>query len=320
MNFRWHLSYSLVKAASWLLHLSGWYRDYWNHSRYAFSYVEQKGIHTLPVHYYSPVPDTTKLPDELWTQIHSPAGFDLRVDLALAWLKKLSQKYGPEYNRFTASCTDIHKYHLNNQAFPSGDAEVLYAIVRDVKPRKIIEIGSGYSTLLICEAIRVNRNEVPNFYCEFTAIEPFPPPMISPPPPEVASIEKKPVQEIPVELFLPLSAGDILFIDSSHVAKIGSDVVHEYLTILPRLASGVIAHTHDIFIPTDYPRQWINEARFFWNEQYLLEAFLTYNSEFEVIMPLHAVWRSYPEAFLAMIPSFASPMAEPCSFWIRRRT
>ena len=304
MSLRWHLSYSLVKAAIRLLRLSGWYVGYWNHWRHAFAYAEQREIHIIPVHYYSPIPDTRKLPNELWTTLRPPFGFDLRVDAALAWLKQLSQRYGPEYNALPRECTDIHKYYLNNPAFTSGDAEVLYSIVRDLKPRKIIEIGSGYSTLLTCEAIRANRNETPEYKCEFKAIEPFPATMICPPPPEVTSIENRPVQLVPLELFSSLHADDILVIDSSHVARIGSDVIYEYLTILPNLAPGVVVHVHDIFIPAEYPRHWIDEGRFFWNEQYLLEAFLSYNCEFEVIMPVHAVWRLHPQAFREMIPAW----------------
>lgn len=319
MNLRWRVGYSLVKAAIWLLRLSGWYDGYWNHWRYVFTYAEQKGIHILPVHYYSPVPDTTKLPNELWAHPRAPLGFDLRVEPALAWLKQLSQKYGQEYNAFPKECTDPRNYYLNNSAFASGDAEVLYAILRDLRPRKMIEIGSGYSTLLTCEALRVNSNDASNYRCEFTAIEPFPPAFISPPPPEVTRFERRPVQQVPVQLFSSLEAGDVLFIDSSHAAKIGSDVVHEYLTIMPNLAPGVVVHIHDIFIPAEYPRWWINEARFFWNEQYMLEAFLNYNREFEVIMPLHAVWQLHGEPFHKMIPSFEPGRHAPSSFWIRRR-
>jgi methyltransferase family protein len=319
MNLRWRVGYSIVKAAIWLLRLSGWYEGYWNHWRYAFTYAEQKGIHILPVHYYSPIPNTRKLPNELWEHPRLPVGFDLRVDAAVAWLQQLSQRYGQEYNRLPKECADPRNYYLNNSAFASGDAEVLYAILRDLKPRKIVEIGSGYSTLLTCEALRANSNEAPDYRCEFTAIEPFPPAFISPPPPEVTRVESRRVQHVPRELFSSLGAGDILFIDSSHAAKIGSDVVHEYLTIVPNLAPGVVVHIHDIFIPAEYPRGWMDEARFFWNEQYILEAFLNYNSEFEVLMPLHAVWQLHAEIFREMIPSFEPERHSPSSFWIRRR-
>jgi hypothetical protein len=122
-----------------------------------------------------------------------------------------------------------------------------------------------------------------------------------------------------MELFSSLGKGDLLFIDSSHVAKIGSDVVHEYLSILPTLAPGVLVHIHDIFIPADYPRRWIEEGRFFWNEQYVLEALLSFNNEFEVIMPVHAAWRLQADRFRKLVPSVELGRQAPASFWIRRR-
>jgi predicted O-methyltransferase YrrM len=319
MKFRWYLSYALVRTAVWLIRLSGWYDGYWNFWRQAFTHVEQNDLHILPVHYYSPIPDTRALPDELWSNLRSPSGIDLKVDSALAWLKRLSQTYGQEYNTLAMESIDPRRFHLNNAAFTSGDAEVLYAIVRDLKPRKIVEIGSGNSTLLTCEAIRANQSELPSYRCEFTLIEPFPPAIISPPPAEVTHVEKRPVQQVALSLFSTLDSGDLLFIDSSHVARIGSDVVHEYLTILPLLAPGVVVHIHDIFIPAEYPRLWIDEFRFFWNEQYMLEAFLSFNAEFEIIMPLHAMWRLHQDLLQKMIPSLDTARHSPASFWIRRR-
>lgn len=320
MNLRWHLSSYSVKAAIWLLKLSGWYDGYWDYWRTMFAYAEDKGLHIIPCHYYSPIPNTKELPAELWQGLRPTIGFDLSVGPALDWLKQLSQRYSDEFLAFPTVCPlNARTYYLNNSAFKAGDAEVLYAILRELKPRRIVEIGSGYSTLLICQAIRANREEMPEYHCEFIAIEPYPPAFLQPPPAEVTRIESKPVQEIPRDLFSALGENDILFIDSSHVVRIGSDVVHEYLTILPTLAPGVVVHIHDIFIPAEYPRTWIDEARFFWNEQYLLEAFLNFNREFEVIMPVHAVWRLHQKEFAAQIPSVKSERMAPCSFWIRRR-
>ena len=320
MNLRWHLSSWLVKVAIWLLKLSGWYEGYWNHWRAMFAYAQKKGLHIMPVHYYSPIPDTRDLPD-LWKDDRTPVGFDLKIEAALGWLDQLRQKYGEEYKAFPKETSDDHhSYHLNNDAYRSGDAEVLYAILRDLKPRRIVEIGAGYSTLLMCQAIRANRRETPGYQCDFVAVEPYPPAMLRPPPPEVRRIDTRPIQQITGELFLALGANDVLFIDSSHVARIGSDVVHEYLSIVPNLAPGVVVHIHDIFTPSEYPRWWIDEARFFWNEQYVVEAFLTHNRKFEVIMPTHAIWRLHPERFRKAIPSIETGQHAPSSFWIRRHS
>jgi len=285
-----------------------------------FAYAERKGLHIMPTHYYSPVPDTGDLPESLWHDLRMPIGFSLRTDAALTWLGRLSQNYEKEYSVFPREAgPDAHAFFLDNDAFKSGDAEILYALLRDLKPRRIVEIGSGYSTLLIAQAIRANQKETSEYRCEFVAIEPYPPPFLHPSPAEVTRLESTPIQGFDYSLFLSLQKNDVLFIDSSHTVRTGGDVVHEYLAILPILAPGVVVHIHDIFIPAEYPRSWIAEERIFWNEQYLLEAFLTFNHEFEVIMPVHAVWRLHSESFSKAIPSFKTWLNGPSSFWIRRK-
>jgi hypothetical protein len=155
-----------------------------------FDYVQNNGLHIMPVHYYSPIPDTRQLPDSLWQQHREPAGFDLNVDAALELLDQLYEKYGSEYKAFPKEPDDdAHKYYLNNTAYGAGDAEVLYAMIREFKPRKLVEIGSGYSTLVICQAIRANKAEDSGYQCEFIALEPFPPSFLQPPPPEVTRLE-----------------------------------------------------------------------------------------------------------------------------------
>jgi predicted O-methyltransferase YrrM len=210
-------------------------------------------------------------------------------------------------------------YTLDNAAFGRGDADVLYSIIRDKKPGKIIEIGSGNSTLLICQAIRANSQEAPSYRCEFVAIEPYPPAYLSPAPAELTRVEAKFVQKIDIEEFASLKADDILFIDSSHTVKIGSDTVYELLSILPALAPGVLIHVHDIFTPHEYPETWLRDGRFFWNEQYMLEAFLSYNKDFEVILPLHAITKKLPELMTELIPSYDTKRHTGQSFWMRRR-
>lgn len=320
MSLKWHLNVFLVKTAVCLLRLSGWYNGYFNHWRTMFDYVQRKGLHILPVHYYSPIPDTRELPDELWQQKRTPLSFDLNEESAFDLLERLNEMYAREYNKFPiVPDGSTPEFYLSNSAYSSGDAEILYAMVRDLKPRKIVELGSGYSTLVICQAIRENQRETPDYQCEFIAVEPYPPSFLNPLPAEVTRLESKPLQRVNSDIFSSLGANDLLFIDSTHVARIGSDVIHEYLVLVPNLAAGVAVHIHDIFIPAEYPRVWIDEARYFWNEQYLVEAFLSYNSAFEVIMPTHHLWLKYPERFHRIIPARDSVPFRPSSFWIRRR-
>ena len=285
-----------------------------------FGYAERRGIHILPVHYYSPVPACDQLPDRLWQEPHDPPGVDLRIEEALNLVARFAKAYQSEYDQFPYDKpAEPQRFHLSTPAYSCGDAEVLYSMIRDLKPRRIIEVGSGYTTLLISETIgRMVRDE-PGYVCEFTAIEPYPPDYLNPLPAGVNRLLPVSAQTVSLDEFLALKPGDILFIDSSHVVAIGSDVVYLFLEVLPRLAPGVIVHAHDIFIPFNYPQSWVCQSRFLWNEQYLLQAFLVYNQVFEVLLPTYAVFRRHTEEFKRHIPSCARHERQPSSFWMRRR-
>lgn len=320
MDLRWHFKIGLTRLAIWALNSTGWYDGYFNHWRTMFDYAEQRGLHIMPVHYYSPIPDTQNLPGELWIERRLLQGVELNTERAREWLDDFMPKYRTECENLRRDRThNKHEYFLENDAYGRGDADVLYSILRETKPRKIIEIGSGYSTLLISQAIRSNRLELANYQCEFLAIEPNPPPYLVPPPIEVTRIEHRPVQQMALEEFRLLRENDVLFIDSSHTVKIGSDVLYEILSILPSLCSGVMVHLHDIFTPFEYPKRWTKNERFFWNEQYMLEAFLAFNDEFEVILPLHAISQSYPKALNELVSLYETDRHSVSSFWLRRR-
>ncbi len=320
MDISWHLKRAAVRAAVKLLKATGWYDGYFTGWRTLFDEVEKQGLHILPVHHYTPLPDTQNFPADQWTRERPLDALDLQFDASVERLKSLMPPY-------RAECEALRKegnppqgvYTLDNQAYGRGDADVLYSMIRDKKPGKIIEIGSGYSTLLMCQAIRANRQETPTYDCEFVAIEPYPPAYLSPAPAELTRMEAKFVQKIDIAEFASLKANDILFIDSSHTVKIGSDTVYELLSVLPALAPGVLIHVHDIFTPHEYPETWMRDSRFFWNEQYMLEAFLFYNKAFEVMLPMHAIARKHPELMRELIPSFDVARHPVGSFWIRRR-
>jgi hypothetical protein len=133
------------------------------------------------------------------------------------------------------------------------------------------------------------------------------------------SVLPKKVQEIPLSTFAKLERNDVLFIDSSHVLTIGSDVRYEYLDILPRVKPGVLVHCHDIFLPAEYPKEWVLDDHRFWNEQYLLQAFLTFNNEFEVLWAGSYMHLKHPDLLAAAIPSYRQEKCYPKSFWIRRK-
>ena len=157
-------------------------------------------------------------------------------------------------------------------SFGGFDGAMLYAIVKTFSPRRIIEIGSGRSTLISLAALKKSGHPF-----SFTAIEPHPRSYIRDLR-EIKLIETK-VENVPLEMFAQLEENDILFIDSSHAVRIDGDVLFEILEILPRLNRGVLVHIHDIFLPKHYPKHWTLEEHRFWTEQYLVQAFL-FNSEF----------------------------------------
>ena len=151
-------------------------------------------------------------------------------------------------------------------------------MVRHFQPRRIIEVGSGFSSLVFGQAAAKNKSSA------LICIDPFPHEFRkSNGIPALQSLIEKKVQDVDLEFFSQLESGDILFIDSSHTVKIGGDVNYLFLEVLPRLKAGVIVHVHDIFFPFEYRRDWVLEEFRFWTEQYLLQAFLIFNSEFEVL-------------------------------------
>jgi len=294
----------------------GMFSSYFSSWRWQFDRWQAAGVHLMPVHYYSPIPDTRTLGPEVWAVRSELPGVDLNETGGLKLLRSTLAKYAPELADVPREEGKPGQYYFNNPAFRSVDATVLYSLVRDGKPKRIVEIGNGYSSLVIDLAL--SRNEAGA--TDYVSIDPYPPKYLDHMTNKPRMIAK-PVQEVPLSVFEGLEAGDILFIDSTHVARIGSDVVYEYLEILPRLSPGVLVHIHDIFLPGEYPETWIKESRFFWNEQYLLQAFLTFNDRFRVTWPGHCMHLRHGPAMAAVISNYssaASPVESPASFWIVR--
>jgi predicted O-methyltransferase YrrM len=282
-----------------------------------FALWERRGFHALPVHFTSPVPDTRALPPALWERTSAAVGIDWNERAQLALLATLRDAYRAEYDAFpTERSDDPFRFTLANASFGPIDAEVLHAMVRHLEPRRVIEIGSGHSTLLIAAALERNRAE--GHPGELIAIEPYPDRRLARGFPGLSRLIAQPVQDVPLAEFEALGARDILFIDSSHVLKIGSDVQVEWLEIVPRLAPGVVVHVHDIFLPAEYPRTWVLDAHRFYGEQYLLQAFLAFNRAFEVLWAAQYMCLRHPEAVRGAFRSVAGRPLSAGSFWIRR--
>lgn len=279
----------------------------------SFDFWQRLGLHVTPNHYYEPIPDTRKLGSRLWQSPSALVGIDMREDQQLAFLDSI-RAYREEYSAFPVGMTDIpYQYYLSNRSFGSVDAEILYCMIRHHKPRRIFEIGSGFSTYLSAQALLANQSEGGHLG-ELVAFEPYPSHVLRQGFPGLTSLVPTPIERIPLEEFNRLQSGDILFIDSSHVLRIGSDVQYEYLEVLPRLNPGVLIHVHDIFMPAEYPEKWVKEYHIFWSEQYLLQAFLMFNDSFEVLWGGSYMSIRHPQQLSEAIPSYRPDKVTPGSF------
>ena len=268
---------------------------------------ERHGFHVTPVHFYEPIPDTQSLPETLWSQPSELVGIDMNDSMQLDLLRNHFSKFRGEYETLPAEPPPGQRW-----PFRGTDVLVAYCMVRHFQPRRIIEVGSGFSSLVLGQAAAKNKNS------SLICIDPFPGEFLrNGSIPALQSLIDTKVQDLDVEFFSQLAPGDILFIDSSHAVKIGGDVNYLFLEVLPRLNPGVIVHIHDIFFPFEYRRHWVlNEFRF-WTEQYLLQAFLTFNSEFEVLLANYYLSRYHQEHLRAAFPDLSRWIGG--SFWMRRK-
>lgn len=286
-----------------------------------FRALQRLGAHVLPNRYLFPVPDTRLLPDDLWERPTEMPGVDMNDAEQADLLARFEKDFKAEYDDFPKSAEEARSpfvFHLGNGAFESVDAEALYGMVRLLRPRRIIEIGSGNTTLISAQAIGKNKELDPEYSCDLIAVEPYPNAKLLAGFPHLTRLIRKRVQEVPLELFAQLGEGDILFIDSSHILEVGSDVRYEVLEILPRLKKGVVVHFHDIFLPAEYPRDWILHNRWFWNEQYVLQAFLAFNDAFTVTLAAGYMHARRPELLERTFASYDRLKTRPGSFWMRK--
>lgn len=283
-----------------------------------FPFWQKLGFHIIQKHYYEPIPDTRTLNDDLWDKKSELIGIDINEKGQIKLLSLFSSEFKDEYEKFPEKKTSIpYQYYINNHAFESVDGEILYCIIRHFKPKRIVEIGSGNSTFLSAQAILRNIEDNDK-ECELTAIEPFPSSILKRGFPGLNILIQKKIQDIPILEFNKLIENDILFIDSSHVLKIGSDIQYIFFEILPRLNNGVIIHFHDIFLPSEYPKPNVLNMHIFWNEQYILQAFLTFNNSFEVLWAGSYMHLKHPDKLEKAFYSYKREERWPASFWIRK--
>jgi hypothetical protein len=270
-------------------------------------------IGVLPVrnHYYEPFVAPRMLRTPLDRERHLP-GIDWNLEQQLALLDAMNCAHELA-GIGTGRSSDPREFKFDNGSFGSGDAEYLYQLIRLKKPRRIVEIGSGHSTLMAQRAVRKNLEEA-GVECRHICIEPYEAPWL-----ERAGVTviRQRVEESDRAVFSELDANDLLFIDSSHIIRPQGDVLTEYLEILPTLRTGVIVHVHDVFSPRDYLADWVTGRVWLWNEQYLLEAFLTDNRAWKIIGALNLLQHRDFAALRRVCP-YLTPEREPGSFYIQK--
>ncbi|MGA3207390.1 MAG: class I SAM-dependent methyltransferase [Syntrophales bacterium] len=258
-------------------------------------------IHITPVHYYSPIPNVSALNSETFKKIYGDTGIDWNLEGQLNRLQSVFPNYKNEYEP------------LQNTGLTLIDSFILYAMIREKKPRVMVEVGSGETTKISLLALARNREEGNN--CQFYAIEPYPGEKLRGIDEIDFQLIDKKLEDIDVGF---LSTADLFFIDSSHVSKVGSDVNYEILEIVPNLKKGSIIHWHDIMFPGEYFEDWVREGRMFWNESYLVNAFMLFNNTFQIIWASRYMQLNHSELMTDTFPYFKPDRHRCTSFWIEK--
>lgn len=270
------------------------------------------GVFPILDHYYEPMFNSKHLKYSLKADRDLP-GIDFNEKAQAELLKEFH--YSEELSCIPFHQEEPYAYYYDNPNYGVGDGEILYSMIRRFKPRTVLEIGSGYSTLIANMAIKKNEDE--GVSCSHVCIEPYEMPWLEK---TGVKVIREKLEDVGKDIFDTLHENDILFIDSSHIIRPQGDVIVEYLEILPLLQKGVIIHIHDIFTPKDYPKEWIEGFVRLWNEQYLLEAFLSHNEKFEIILANNYMKHHHFSLLSQKCPWLAKyPEVEPGGFWIMRR-
>jgi len=254
-----------------------------------------------PGHFYSPIINVNEIKakeKEIWSKgdVDGITGINLHTADQKEFLQSLSTYY--KDIPFDHSKKEGLRYYYDNHFYTYTDSIVLHSIIRHRKPKQIIEIGSGFSS-----AVMLDTNEM--FFqnsIKLTFVEPYTErlyTLMSETDKQKAEVIEQFVQGVPLEKFKELDAGDILFIDSTHVSKTGSDVNYLLFEVLPNIKPGVLIHFHDIFYPFEYPKNWVMQGRN-WNENYILKAFLMYNEAFKIVLFSEYMHKHHPDAFKNM--------------------
>jgi hypothetical protein len=276
--------------------------------------AERVGFQVVLKTFYSPIPDLAALPPGFFERVAELPGIDLDLDRQLAFVRETLAGPMAEFRPPERPTGEPHRYAVANPSYGRLDASTLYAMVRALRPRRIVELGSGQSSLVTAEAVRANAAD--GHPCRYEAFDPYPG-VASEALPGLAALHRTAAQDVPAGVVATLEAGDVLFVDTTHTVKTGSDVNHIVLDVLPRLAPGVAVHVHDIFLPLEYPPGFMADFGLYWAEQYLLQAFLAMNPGYEVLLANNALASLRGDALAAALPP-GFPPGGGSAFWSRR--
>lgn len=272
-----------------------------------------------PGHFYSPIvnptdPQVIAILDQFEKlELSKDSGIALDHEKMIAFFLRLAKRY-PQLPFVPKQQAGLH-YYYENPLFSYGDAIMLGLMMLEFRPKRIVEVGSGYSSAAMIDI----KEQVLGGDVELTFIEPYPDRLLGLLPNNSRYTDRlhaEPVQSVSLDVFKQLQANDILFVDSAHVSKMGSDVNHLVFNVFPLLNPGVLIHVHDIFYPFEYPPSWILQENRSWNEAYLLRAFLQFNNSFEILFFNHFAVRKFFDVLQQNAPLFV--MNGGGSLWIRR--
>jgi len=314
-KYQWKVPRDLAKLAPYVYHMA--------QTGEGTDACLESGCLPMLVHFYSPVPDIPDLEKRgIFEQRSALTGIDLQTEKQLQLLRQLGENYGHECDWPLKPTKDSFQFFLENGCFSFGCAAGLHTIIRQYEPHRIVEVGSGNSSIVMSAALKRNAAESSSYSCEYTIIDPYPGAVVSGGELYgVTELVKERVELTDITRFDQLRENDILFIDSGHTVKTGSDVNFLILDVLPRLQPGVIIHFHDINLPYPPPKVYYTNPAFrvFWTEEYLLQAFLCGNEHFEILLTMSVLQKEYMDTFCDVFPHFdlATNWATSGSFWIR---
>ena len=257
-------------------------------SRKLFPTLQRAGFHVTGNHFYEPVPDTREVA-AAYDDGPRDLGIDFELETAEGYALALAARYGIE----ARADVDRFGYTEPNHLFFGVDALLLYGHLRRTKPARVVEIGRGFSTIVAVAALE--RNATEGRTATLVSIDPFDrQPLAREPQHTRLEVVRTSLQDADPRIFETLGEGDLLFVDSSHVHKFGSDVAYQFERVYPRVAPGATVHVHDVFSPYHYPLKWYTRQRRFWNEQHYVETMLRWGGDLKVVLPVHALVRTSP--------------------------